>query len=90
MKHYLNRPAEHLQKYPVLLEAVYRETEESNPDGDFLNEAITAIQNLQNVAQLWTFQSAMGKGSTGKWEWEDLVSPEERAKFSREESRRQS
>ncbi|KAF8972796.1 Dbl homology domain-containing protein [Flammula alnicola] len=76
LKHYLNRPAEHLQKYPVLLEAVYRETEESNPDGDYLQEAIAVIQNLQNVAQLRTFQSAMGKGSTGKWEWHDLVSPE--------------
>lgn len=90
LKHYLNRPAEHLQKYPVLLEAVYRETEESNPDGDYVQESIAAIRNLQNVAQLRTFQSAMGKGSTGKWEWQDLVSPEMRAKFTREESRRQS
>lgn len=74
----------------MLLEAVYRETEESNPDGDFLMEAITAIQNLQNDAQLRTFQSAMGKGSTGKWEWHDLVSSESRAKFTQEEAKRQS
>jgi hypothetical protein len=74
LKHYLNRPAEHLQKYPVLLNAVYGETEESNPDGDYLREAIDAIRNLQSVAQLRTFQSAMGKGGTGRWEWHDLLS----------------
>lgn len=88
--HYLNRPAEHLQKYPVLLEAVFKETEESNPDGDYLQEAIAAIQNLQNVAQLRTFQSAMGKGSTGRWEWSDLVSPEMAARLPKEECKRQS
>ncbi|KAF4610695.1 hypothetical protein D9613_007108 [Agrocybe pediades] len=90
LKDYLNRPAEHLQKYPVLLEAVYSETEHSNPDGDFLMESITAIRNLQNDAQLRTFQSAMGKGSTGKWQWHDLVSVETRSKFTKEECRRQS
>ncbi|KAF8159386.1 CNH domain-containing protein [Crassisporium funariophilum] len=90
LKHYLNRPAEHLQKYPVLLDAVYRETEQSNPDGDYLSEAIAAIENLQNVAQLRTFQSAMGKGSTGKWEWHDLVSSDTRMSFTKEESKRQS
>ena len=90
MKHYLNRPAEHLQKYPVLLDAVYRETEVSNPDGDYLREAIDVIQDLQNVAQLQTFQSAMGKGSTGKWEWHHLVSQDKTQWFTKEESKRQS
>ncbi|KAF9038574.1 CNH domain-containing protein [Panaeolus papilionaceus] len=90
LKHYLNRPSEHLQKYPVLLEAVYRETDHKNPDGDYLHEAISAIKNLQNVAQLLTFQSAMGKGITGKWEWNDLVSPETKATVTREEAKRQS
>ncbi|KAH9479303.1 Rho1 guanine nucleotide exchange factor 1 [Psilocybe cubensis] len=90
LKHYLSRPAEHLQKYPVLLDAVYRETDESNPDGEFLLEAINAIQNLQNVAQLRTFQSAMGKGSTGKWEWHNLVSEETKSSLTNEECRRQS
>ncbi|KAJ3510704.1 hypothetical protein NLJ89_g4518 [Agrocybe chaxingu] len=90
LKHYLNRPAEHLQKYPVLLDAVYRETQPSNPDGDYLAEAIAAIQNLQDVARLRTFQSAMGKGSTAKCEWHDLLSPDMRQMFTEEESKRQS
>jgi len=90
LKHYLNRPAEHLQKYPVLLDAVYRETEKSNPDGDYLREAIDVIEDLQNVAQLQTFQSAMGKGSTGKWEWHNLVPQDKQQWFTKEESKRQS
>ncbi|KAJ7825350.1 CNH domain-containing protein [Mycena olivaceomarginata] len=68
LKHFLNRPAEHLQKYPVLLEAIYHETAEGNPDADYLMEAVGAIRNLQSVAQLRTFQAAMGKGTPGKWE----------------------
>ena len=90
LKHYLNRPGEHLQKYPVLLEAIVRETVESDPDGDYVQEAIAAIQNLQNDAQLRTFQSAMGKGSTSRWEWHDLVSQEAMMRCSKEEVKRQS
>jgi hypothetical protein len=90
LKHYLSRPIEHLQKYPLLLEAVYRETEPSHPDADYLAHAIAAIQNLQEVARLRTFQSAMGKGPTGKWEWHDLVSPEQKVAMSQEECKRQS
>jgi len=56
----LNRPSEHLLQYPVLLEAVKNETAEENPDSEFLLEAIEAIRNLQTVAQLRTFQAAMG------------------------------
>lgn len=90
LRKYLNRPSEHLQKYPVLLEAVNKETPKDNPDGDFLLESITAIKNLQGVAQLRMFQSAMGKGPTGKWEWHDLLPPSMRKTFSKEESQRQS
>ncbi|KAJ7614669.1 signal transducer [Mycena polygramma] len=90
LKHFLNRPAEHLQKYPVLLDAIYHETAEGNPDADYLLEAIGAIKNLQSVAQLRTFQSAMGKGTPGKWEWHDLVSPEVRKAMPKEEQKRQS
>ncbi len=32
----------------------------------------------------------MGKGITGKWEWHDLVSQEMRARFTKEECKRQS
>lgn len=90
LKHYLNRPSEHLQKYPVLLEAIVNETHRSNPDGEFLQEAIDAIKSLQQVAQLRTFQSAMCKGFTARWEWNDLVSREMTKGLSKEEIKRQS
>jgi hypothetical protein len=61
-----------------------------NPDADFLMEAVEAIKNLQTVAQLRTFQSAMGKGVTGKWEWHDLVATDVRKSMTKEESKRQS
>ncbi|KZT25369.1 Dbl-like domain-containing protein [Neolentinus lepideus HHB14362 ss-1] len=89
LKHFLTRPSEHLQKYPVLLEAIHHETAEGNPDADFLMEAIQAIKNLQTVAQLLTFQSAMGKGPTGKFEWHNLVSDEYRNSLPKKESKRQ-
>ncbi|KAL0068394.1 Rho guanine nucleotide exchange factor [Marasmius tenuissimus] len=74
LKHYLNRPIEHLQKYPVLLEAILNETADGNPDAEYLAEAIEAIKALQGVAQMRTFQTSMGRGPAGKWEWFDLVS----------------
>lgn len=90
LKHFLNRPSEHLQKYPVLLEAVCNETDKGNPDADFLTEAIEAIKKLQSVAQLWTWQSAMGKGNMGKLEWHNLVSEEFRKSLPKKEAKRQS
>ncbi|KAF9466176.1 CNH domain-containing protein [Collybia nuda] len=90
LKHFLNRPSEHLQKYPVLLEAIHHETAVGNPDADYLLEAVEAIKNLQSVAQLRTFQSAMGKGTPGKWEWHDLVSAEIRQSLPKDEAKRQS
>ncbi|CCM02646.1 uncharacterized protein FIBRA_04750 [Fibroporia radiculosa] len=90
LKHFLNRPSEHMQKYPVLLEAICSETVEGNPDVEFLKEAIEAIKKLQSVAQLWTWQSAMGKGPTGKLEWYNLVSEEFRKSLPKKEAKRQS
>ena len=90
LKHYLSRPLEHLQKYPVFLEAIHKETEHDNPDGDYLLEAIDAIKTLQSMAQLRTFQISMGKGAPGKWEWHDLVSAEVRQALSKDEMKRQS
>lgn len=89
LKHFLNRPSEHLQKYPVLLEAVQNETAEENPDAEFLVEATIAIRNLQSIAQLRTFQAVMLKGPAGKWEWHDLVITEVRQKFSKKDAKRQ-
>ena len=80
-----------MQKYPVLLDAVYKETAAENPDSEFLVEAIEAIKNLQSIAQLRTFQSAMGKGTPGKWEWHDIVPIEViKGQFSKKEAKRQS
>lgn len=67
-----------------------RETDVSDPDGDYLREAINVIRDLQDVAQLQTFQSAMGKGSTSKWEWHNLVSQVKKQGFTKEEISRQS
>lgn len=78
-----------MQKYPVVLEAIHNETTEGNPDAEFLKEAIEAIKKLQNIAQLWTFQSAMGKGPTGKLDWHNLVSEDVRLSLSKHESKRQ-
>ncbi|KAJ3809165.1 CNH domain-containing protein [Lentinula aff. lateritia] len=88
--HYLTRPSEHLQKYPVLLTAILNETAEGNPDAEFLQEAIEALGGLQTVAQLRTFQQAMGRGIPGKWEWHDLVGKESRELLERRECKRQS
>ncbi|KAF9454366.1 Dbl homology domain-containing protein [Macrolepiota fuliginosa MF-IS2] len=90
LKHFLNRPVEHLQKYRVLLEAIYKETDRENPDGEFLTEAIKALNKLQTLSQVHTFQETVMRGSTKKWEWSDLVTPSERQYFSREEAKRQS
>ncbi|KAI1790239.1 Dbl-like domain-containing protein [Ganoderma leucocontextum] len=89
LKHFLSRPSEHLQKYPVLLEAICNETTEGNPDVEFLKEAIAAIKKLQTVAQLWTWQNAMGKGPTGKLEWHNLVAEDVRTELSKHEIKRQ-
>ena len=89
LKHFLSRPSEHLQKYPVLLEAICNETTDGNPDIEFLREAIAAIKKLQTVAQLWTWQSAMGKGATGKLEWHNLVAEDVRNTLSKTEIKRQ-
>ncbi|KAH7922215.1 Dbl homology domain-containing protein [Leucogyrophana mollusca] len=87
LKHFLTRPSEHLQKYPLALEAIMNETTEGNPDAYYLAEAIQAIKNLQNVSQLRTFQTAMGKGPTGKWEWHDLVAKDVRESLKGEAKR---
>ena len=89
LKHFLSRPSEHLQKYPVLLEAICNETTEGNPDVEFLKEAIAAIKKLQTVAQLWTWQNAMGRGPTGKLEWHNLVAEDVRTELSKHEVKRQ-
>ncbi|EJD07469.1 Dbl domain-containing protein [Fomitiporia mediterranea MF3/22] len=89
LKHFLQRPSEQLQKYPVVLEAIYNETAEGNPDADFLLEAIQAIKQLQLVAQLRTFQAAMGKGPTANIDYATLVPEEAKNAMSKQEMKRQ-
>jgi len=88
--HFLKRPQERLQKYPPLLRAILEETARNYPDADYLSEAIEAIKNLHDMAQLRTFQSEMGRGPTGSWQWQDLLSTELRRGFTSDEIRRQS
>ncbi|KAI0091606.1 Dbl-like domain-containing protein [Irpex rosettiformis] len=90
LKHFLSRPSEHLQKYPPTLEAICKETTEGNPDIEFLREAIEAIKKLHTIAQLWTFQTAMNKGPSGKLEWFNLVAEEVRKAMPKKEAKRQS
>lgn len=89
MKHFLQRPSEQLQKYPVVLEAIYNETVDGNPDADFLLEAMQAIKQLQSVAQLRTFQAAMGKGPTANIDYSSLVSEDVRNSMTKQELKRQ-
>jgi hypothetical protein len=72
-----------------MLEVLYRGTIESNPDRAFISESIHAIRNLQIRSRLWAFQNSKGEGPAGKLQWCDLVSEEERAKYSKAEAKRQ-
>lgn len=86
LRHWLNRPSEHLQKYPVVVEAIRSETSEGNPDGDVLKEAVDAMRSLQCFAQLWTFQTATGKGLL---EWHSLVPEDVMNRIGKQEAKRQ-
>lgn len=90
LRHLISRPSEHLQRYPVLLEAIFKDTAEGNPDAEFLQEAIHSIRKLSEVAHLRTFQTAMLRGPTSKLEWHDLVSSEIRETMTKQEVTRQS
>ncbi|KAH8804048.1 CNH domain-containing protein [Flagelloscypha sp. PMI_526] len=87
LKHLLNRPPKHLQRYPVLLDAIYNETTHGSPDHEFLVTAAEAIRGLNGFAQLKRFQ--MATGAPGKWKWHDLVGPEVRSKITKDEMKRQ-
>jgi hypothetical protein len=47
------------------------------------------MRNLSTISQLRTFQSAMGRGPTGKLQWHDLVAPEVRETIPKKEAKRQ-
>ena len=69
IKHWLSRPSEHLNIYPIVFGAVPEETAVGDPDAELLREAVQALRNLQ----LKTFQAAMSNGPIGRFEWHDLV-----------------
>jgi len=89
LEYWLNRPLEYLQKYPAIFEAIRTETAEGSPDIDFLKEAIEVMKNLQSTAQLRIFQTAMGEGPTGKFEWHSLVPEDVRNRIPEQVSKRQ-
>ncbi|KAG6855359.1 hypothetical protein H0H87_004393 [Tephrocybe sp. NHM501043] len=70
LKHFLNRPSEHIQKLPGSLEAILRLTDPENGDYDALEMSLKAVRSLQTAIQLATFQASMGRGAPGKWEGE--------------------
>ena len=89
VKFWLNRPSEHLNKYPVAFEAIRTETAKGNPDIDFLERAIETMRNVQGAARLMAFQMAMGKGPTSRFEWHDLVLEDARNGIPKQASKRQ-
>ncbi|KAG6808908.1 hypothetical protein H0H92_002394 [Tricholoma furcatifolium] len=88
-KDILSGPSEYLQKLQGILQAILKKTDPGNADHEALEATVEAIKSLQAAAQLATFQTAMGKGTPGKWEWHDLVSAEDRDKLSKSECKRQ-
>ncbi|KAF9785479.1 CNH domain-containing protein [Thelephora terrestris] len=89
LKHWLNRPLEHLRMYLVFFEEIRLVTAEGDPDIDSLNGAIETVINLLSVPQLKAFQQAMGKGPTGKYEWRGFVPEGVRSGIPKQVAKRQ-
>lgn len=89
LKDRLSHPSEHLYKYQFFIEAIRAGTAEGDPDDDLLKEAAGAMRNLQSIAQLRTFQTAMGKGPTGKFRWHNFVPKNVRNGIEEREAKRQ-
>jgi len=86
---WLNRPSEHLQRYSFIFDAIRGETAEGNPDVDFLKEATGVMRNLQSIAQLKAFQTAMGTGLTKTLDWYSLVPEDMRNGIPKQVAKRQ-
>lgn len=89
LRRLISRPSEHLQRYPVLLDAIRNETTEGNPDAEYLLEASEAVRKLSTMAQVRAFQVSMLKGPAGEQEWYHLVTPDVRERLSNQEVKRQ-
>lgn len=78
-----------MKNYAVLFEAIQKETAKEDPDVELIGKAIVAVKKLGVTAQLCTFQSAMGRGPTGKLEWFDLVPEDVKSKIPKKAAKRQ-
>lgn len=85
LRHWLNRPSEHLNMYLASFEAILEETAVWDHDVDSLKEAVEAVRNLQ----LKAFQTAMGKGQMEKFQWHNLVSEDVRSRTPKQVAKRQ-
>ena len=63
LKHLLNRPSEHLQKYPVLLQAIFRETAMGNPDADYLHGSHRSDHRPPSNGTIADFPICNGQGT---------------------------
>ena len=89
LKHWLNRPLDHMHKYPAIFEYLRSVTAGGNPDVKILKEAVEVMRVLQGVARLKAFQMAMGEGLTVKSEWHDFVPEDVRSEIPNHVAKRQ-
>ena len=89
LRHRLNRPPERLREYPVVLGHLQSVTAAGDPDVTFLEKAVEAMRDVQGVAQLKTFQRAMGRGPTRTFEWYNLVPEDVRREIPKQVAKRQ-
>ncbi|WVN89138.1 uncharacterized protein L203_104354 [Cryptococcus depauperatus CBS 7841] len=89
IKHLLTRPSAQLQRYPALIEGILNLTDDADPDRDFLDQALQAIQDISSLSQLKLFHASKGRGVAGKLQWYDLVNEDARKSMDKKEMKRQ-
>lgn len=78
-----------MQKYPATLEQILKSTSGDDPDYDFLNEALSSIQNISFIAQLKLFHASKGRGPNANLKWYDIVPATVRESMEKKEFKRQ-
>ncbi|ORX37372.1 Dbl homology domain-containing protein [Kockovaella imperatae] len=90
IKYLITRPSDQLQRtYPAVLESILAITDPTEPDHDFLIEAVSSIQTLSAISQLKLFHASQGRGPAGKKQWHDLVPEDVRKDIPPKEQKRQ-
>jgi len=89
LRYLLKRPATYLQKYPTALEQILKSTSGDDPDYDFLNEALSSIQNISYIAQLKLWHASKGRGPNANLKWYDIVPATVRESMEKKEFKRQ-